>query len=241
MQSADPEAQERFWIGWNEQSLEHRLPDRVSRLRAEFVLRSLHQLGVRDADILEVGCGTGWFSEQLVQLGRVTAIDLASDIIVRAQRRLPQISFLAGDVLSLDIPSQAFDAIVTMETIAHVAEQKRFVERLAGLLRTDGYLLLTTQNRFVFERREDVAPLGDGQIRRWLSRRELRTLLKRHFRILKLTTLVPTGHRGVLRLINSTRLNRAASKILTVQRVRDIKERCGLGQTIVAVAQLSKR
>jgi ubiquinone/menaquinone biosynthesis C-methylase UbiE len=67
-----------------------------------------------------IGCANGWFSERLMEFGSVTAVDLADEVIARARARLPEVNFLAGDFLQLDLPSCNFDLIVSLETLAYV-------------------------------------------------------------------------------------------------------------------------
>ena len=113
---------------------------------------------------------------------------------------LPDIRFLAGDFMTLDVGS-GYDVVVCLETLSHLEDQPAFVRRLASCLRPGGLLLLTTQNRFVLQRRNNVMPPGPGQIRNWVNYMELKALIKPNFRILRLPSLEPDGHRGVLWLV----------------------------------------
>jgi hypothetical protein len=105
------------------------------------------------------------------------------------------------------------------------------------LLKPNGYLILTTQDKFVFRRRPDVVPLKPGHIRRWLSTREVRKLVRSHFRIGRVTTIVPEGHLGILRIINSHKLTALLERLGVRTYFDSLKERMGLGQTIVVLAQ----
>lgn len=142
------------WDSWN---LAYRQPgivsvDRATNRRMEEVLASLSRLRIPGARILEVGCGTGWLSQRLADFGSVTAVDLGAEIIRKAQASMPHIDFRSGDVLDLELPVNGFDVAVTVETLAHVADQVKFVHRIAQLLKPGGHLVLTTQNKFVFDR-----------------------------------------------------------------------------------------
>jgi SAM-dependent methyltransferase len=234
--SPSVDEQRRFWNDWNAAYPERKL-DRPSVARGEAALARLRALGLPAPRILEVGCGFGWLSERLAEVGPTTAIDLADEVLQRSRQRWPHVRFLAGDVMTADLEPGAFDVIVTLETFSHVDDQAAFCERLARLLAPRGYLILTTQNRFVFTRRTDVMPLRPGQIRRWVDRRGLRRLLAPRFEVLSLTSLVPAGHGGVLRIVNSTRLNAALGRLVGDSRLERLKERAGLGQTLIATAR----
>ena len=86
-----------------------------------------------------------------------------------------------------------------------------FVDKIARLLRPGGYLMLATQNRFTLKRWSEVVPQGVGQIRKWVDARTLRRLLASDFDVVELTSIVPVGDRGILRLINSVKVNKLLS------------------------------
>jgi ubiquinone/menaquinone biosynthesis C-methylase UbiE len=195
----------------------------------------LADLKMRGAKILEVGCGTGWLSNGLSEFGKVTACDIGSKIIDIAQEKYPQVDFLSGDVHDLDLPVNFFDVVVTSQVLAHVADQPAFVRRLAQLLKRGGLLLLDAQNRFVFERTAGIDP-PEGWIRKWVNMKELKSLLREDFSIRHATTLEPEGHLGVLRIVNSARVNRYGNAVFGAQRVKRMKEMAGFGQSLFVVA-----
>jgi len=135
--------------------------------------------------------------------------------------------------------SEEFDIVVSLETLSHVADQPAFIKRIRDVLKPGGYLILTTQNRLVFERRADVIPLAVGQIRRWVSPRELRRLLRDDFVVRRLVTLLPEGQLGILRLVNSKRIDRVLVRLVSRNLLERAKERLGFGQTIAVLAQRS--
>jgi hypothetical protein len=45
------------------------------------------------------------------------------------------------------------------------------------------------------------------------------------------------GRRGVLRLVHSTKLNRAMGLLFSPERIEELKERAGFGWTQIALAQ----
>ena len=123
-----------IWDDWN---LKYRLGrlDDPSKRRLIEIGTAMSDLKIRDARILEVGCGTGWLSAKLSEFGKVTAIDIGQKIIEIAQANYPHIDFRSGDVETLDLPVNSFDVIVTSEVLSHVVDQPVFVHRLAQLLK----------------------------------------------------------------------------------------------------------
>jgi ubiquinone/menaquinone biosynthesis C-methylase UbiE len=164
-------------------------------------------------------------------------VDIADGAVEEARKRVPQGTFFAGDALSLNLPSEAFDAVLTLETFSHVPSQPQFVELMARVLSKNGVLILTTQNRTVYTRRSGVRPPAEGQIRHWVTLRELRGLVAPHFEVLRLFTIQPSGDRGFLRVVNSGKINRAFSMVFSKAGLERFKERCGWGQTLVLLAR----
>jgi 2-polyprenyl-3-methyl-5-hydroxy-6-metoxy-1,4-benzoquinol methylase len=165
--------QQRFWNEWNATHREHN-QHYVSIRQAEVVIGWLASLGRTDLDILEVGCGAGWLCPQLLPYGQVTGTDLSDEVLARAQQRAPEVAFVSGDFMGLDLGSGRFDVIVTLEVLSHVADQAAFVRKLASHLRPGGHLMLATQNRVVLERFNRIPPPAPGQLRRWFDKYELR-------------------------------------------------------------------
>ena len=240
MSVPDEAEQQKFWNEWNSK---YRGVEKVAHLdtptlrRRDVVLGWLRQLQIKDANILDLGCATGWLTSQLAQFGTVTGVDIADASIREARSLYPHIEFACGDFVKMRLKDESFDAVVSLDTLSHVADQVAFVQRARRVLKPGGFLMLTIQNRFVFERRADVDPQGAGQIRHWLTRAEMRTLLESDFVIVQLTTLVPEGHLGILRLVNSHKLNGALRRLGFMRTWEALREWLGFGQTLAVLAQ----
>jgi hypothetical protein len=81
------------------------------------------------------------------------------------------------------VPARLRDdqVLVDFARITDRRSEKGKLERIATILRSEGYLILLTQNRPVYTRRSDVAPPARGQLRRWVTMRELRSMLRPRF------------------------------------------------------------
>ncbi|MGB9433465.1 MAG: class I SAM-dependent methyltransferase [Candidatus Acidiferrum sp.] len=229
------DAEVQLWDAWNSKYRQGGFDDQPSKRRMSEILASLADLKIHGANILEVGCGTGWLSSKLCEFGKVTAVDLGKEIIETAKVNYPEIDFRSGDVQTLDLPLNSFDVIVTLEVLSHAPNQPALVHRMAELLRPGGFLLITTQNKYVFERRADIGPPG-GWIRKWVAIKTLKRFLRPEFSLRRITTLEPEGHLGLLRAINSRRINRYFNAVFGASKVKLLKESFGFGQTIFVVA-----
>jgi 2-polyprenyl-6-hydroxyphenyl methylase/3-demethylubiquinone-9 3-methyltransferase len=108
---------------------------------------------LRDAAVLDVGCGGGLLSEALAGEGaRVTAIDLAPDLLkiaklhrlesgVEVDYRLSSVEALAA------LQPASFDAITCMEMLEHVPDPGSVLAACATLLKPGGRLFVSTLNR----------------------------------------------------------------------------------------------
>lgn len=107
--------------------------------------------------VLDIACGTGYGMRILGQGGasRVIGIDLsraALRYIQQAQQSLPQHAqprLVQANALALPLPAQAFDVIVSFETLEHLSQPRQFLAEARRILRPDGTLILSTPNRAV--------------------------------------------------------------------------------------------
>jgi 2-polyprenyl-3-methyl-5-hydroxy-6-metoxy-1,4-benzoquinol methylase len=231
------DTQQRFWNEWNSSTRERDVA-RVSLDQADVIESWLAARGRRDLDIIDVGCGAAWLEPRLSPFGRVTATDLSDEVLSRAKTRMPEVRFVAGDFMALEFGKSAFDAIVTLEVLSHVADQHAFIAKLHGMLRPGGQLMLATQNRPALQR-NDIPQPKPGQLRRWVDRHELRALLEPSFVVEELFSLTPQYNRGFLRLQHSHKLGRLVS-MLRLQRAwrrfEKLEERAWLGWTLMVRA-----
>ena len=108
---------------------------------------------LRDAAVLDVGCGGGLLSEALAQAGaKITAIDLAPNLLKVARLHGLE-SGIKVDYREMPVEALAeqapasFDAITCMEMLEHVPEPASIIEACAKLLKPGGRLFLSTLNR----------------------------------------------------------------------------------------------
>jgi 2-polyprenyl-3-methyl-5-hydroxy-6-metoxy-1,4-benzoquinol methylase len=230
--------QQQFWNSWN---ASYRYPGKLNQRtvrRGEVIIALVRSLGLDKPEILDFGCGTGWLSERLAEFGRVTGVDLAADVIAAAQSRAPHIRFLGGDLFQVPLSNAYYDIVISQEVIAYIPNQKAYLDRVANLLKPTGYLILTTPNKFVMKR-SDWPPQPAEHIEQWLSMADVKRLLRSRFRILYISTINPLGHRGILRLLNSYKINKLLGKVISNKNLESLKERAGCGYTIIVLARLA--
>ena len=144
------------------------------------------------ADVLELGCGTGWNADGLLRRHpgwRYTATDYDPDMVALAARRLSRfgdrVSVEQADATSLGYPEASFDVVVALGVWHHVGVWEKATLEAGRVLRPGGRLVLLDLlqdffggvNRRLFPpmrayRLEDLAGvLAGGGFRRVRSRR----------------------------------------------------------------------
>jgi 2-polyprenyl-3-methyl-5-hydroxy-6-metoxy-1,4-benzoquinol methylase len=234
------EKQRAFWNDWNASTREKDLNE-ISIEQIEVIVSWLNSLQRRDLKIIEVGCGAGWLCSHLVQFGQVTATDLSDEVLARAAHRVPEARFIAGDFMTTDVGSD-YDVVISLEVLAHVADQPAFLAKIADLLKPGGHLMLASQNKPALMLNDIPAP-KTGQLRRWVDRHELGELLAPRFEVKQMFAITPRFNRGPLRILNSLRLQRAADAVFVGSLLRGIKwieNRMWLGWTIMVLAEVRR-
>ena len=99
--------------------------------------------------ILDVGCGTGVFTIDVLSAGAdVTGLDLSFPMLKSAVRKLPEISFagVVADMTALPFADQSFDKTFSMTAIEFVNDIQKAIDELNRVTRKKGIVVLTTLN-----------------------------------------------------------------------------------------------
>ena len=236
-----------WWDLWN---TSYRAQDQLDVVSSELFSRAVALInGITEKEIsrvLEVGCGTGTLS-RMIECSSYLGLDFSPAAVeiarerscgsVTAQRN--STSYEVADFSEWQAPMNPFDVVICVDAIACIRNQSLVMQKMANCLRPGGRLVLTTVNRFVYNRirRSSSVRLENGPVSNWLNSQELRRLVREAgLAIEHFETIMPRGNAGILRLVNSHRLNnicgpRAAAGL------RRLKEVAGLGQYLVMVAR----
>jgi 2-polyprenyl-6-hydroxyphenyl methylase/3-demethylubiquinone-9 3-methyltransferase len=122
----------------------------LNPLRLRYVERAVP---LRDAAVLDVGCGGGILSEAMARAGaRVLGIDLSQAVLDVAElhalegKVAAEYRAVAAEELARERPA-AFDLVTCMEMLEHVPDPAASVAALAALAKPGGHVIVSTLNR----------------------------------------------------------------------------------------------
>ena len=157
------------------------------------VLAYLERFCPRDADILEVGCAEGMFTERLATRCRsLLAVDTSPIALERARRRCAwgeHVRFAEWD-LRTDPVSGTFDAVVAMDVLEciHAPNSLRTArQKLVASLRPGGGLFLTST-------RQPLEPENAWWSRRLLRGRWINGFVGRHPSLERVSETLDEGY-----------------------------------------------
>jgi len=182
--SIDPAEVEKFaamaedW--WNPKGKFKPLHD-LNPVRVRFIRDRAVKHFEKDADslkpltgltLLDIGCGGGLLCEPMSRMGAtVTGIDATEKNISVASLHAEQMGLnidyrcMAAENLA---EKAAYDIILALEVVEHVADVESFVKSISHLLKPGGILFMSTLNRTV--KSYALAIVGAEYVLRWLPR-----------------------------------------------------------------------
>lgn len=104
------------------------------------------RIDLESADALEVGCGSGYFVNRLVEFGArsATGIDLMPGRIDAARRRYPTHRFECANAAELPLPDNSYDLVVQFTCLSSVLEanlRREMAVEMWRVLRPGGAVL----------------------------------------------------------------------------------------------------
>ncbi|MCJ1758381.1 class I SAM-dependent methyltransferase [Mammaliicoccus sciuri] len=103
-----------------------------------------HYVTGNDNDILDIGCGTGRLTEQLLEYGRVSGLDLSEEMLEVAESRNPNINWYCQDMRDLDLP-QSYNVItIFCDSLNYITDPEEVLQvfNYVNQFLNDGGLLI---------------------------------------------------------------------------------------------------
>nr|WP_315243498.1 methyltransferase domain-containing protein [uncultured Albidiferax sp.] len=126
--------------------------------------------------VLDIGCGSGEVTRAIASLvgpwGSVVGVDGSASALAAAKAATEvtnhrNIAYVLGDLGALELAAGSFDCIVGRRVLMYVPGPQGVIARLAGLLRTGGWMALQEHDATMTPGRVGHWPLHD-QVHHWL-------------------------------------------------------------------------
>ena len=118
------------------------------------------------ADVLEIGCGVGYYALERARFARhVDGIDLSNQNIELARRHadrlgITNVAFRQSDLFNFQNNTQ-YDIVYAITVLMHIQDLVKASQKINALVRPGGYFLISDLNRFFH-----------GRIQRFLMHKE---------------------------------------------------------------------
>ncbi len=107
----------------------------------------------RDAQVLELGPGPGYFSGHVARSvpdGRLTLVDIQPEMLALAQKRLSamglqNVSYIQADAIDLPLENETFDVAFLVDVLGEVSDRVKCIGELYRILKRGGLLSITEQ------------------------------------------------------------------------------------------------
>ena len=97
--------------------------------------------------VLDVGCGSGWFSREAARRGaRVTSLDIAMQLLHETRRKV-HTERVNADACALPFADASFDMVISSECIEHTLDPRLALREIHRVTRPGGRLLVTVPNQ----------------------------------------------------------------------------------------------
>lgn len=134
---------------------------------------------VKGDSILDVGCGTGWFTRRFAQDGwNITGLDIdeAALAFARAQAG-PKIPYLSGDARDLPFAHNSFDRVVSIAALCFINDERQAVAELVRVTRHSFVIGWLNRHSLLYRRKGFDGGVGAYHGARWHDSDEVQELL----------------------------------------------------------------
>ena len=136
---------------------------------------------VEGLDVLDCACGEGYGSRILAEAARsVHGVDIDAETVEHARKRYATegLAFTRASALELPFDDDRFDAVVSFETLEHLAGHDELMSEFRRVLKPGGFLLMSSPDRKTYS--DDTGFENEFHVRE-LYRDQFEALLAKHF------------------------------------------------------------
>ena len=117
--------------------------------RPKWIIESIDLEDFQDKDILNIGCGFGWFEYNMAPFVKsIIGVEPDEKGLQTAKRNIniENVDFQIGDALKLPFEDSVFDTVVSWEVIEHIPKntEKLMINEISRVLKSGGVFYLST-------------------------------------------------------------------------------------------------
>jgi len=119
--------------------------DVASRRRARAMLKKYLRTPAADAVLLEAGCSSGYLLEELLEdwpESLVVGSDFIKGPLHRLAARRPTLPLLRFDLVKCPLPSASLDAVILLNVLEHIEDDRAAVAQVRRLLKPGGLAVI---------------------------------------------------------------------------------------------------
>ena len=160
----------------------------AGKLRWSRRIKMLTQHIKQNEKVLELGCGTGYFTREIVKTNAaVTAIDISPDLLAIAQKEVSatNVTFCEENAYLMTFADESFDSVIGSSVLHHLDIEKAIAE-IHRVLKSNGFIAFTEPNMLnpQIALQKNIPwlkrKLGDSPDETAFFRWQLISLLKKH-------------------------------------------------------------
>ena len=121
-----------------------------NKLTTPWILAEIRKYIGYHAEILDVGCGAGFFSNEAAKAGyKVTGLDIAEGALEVAESHdsTKSVRYVYGDAYDIPFSRESFDVVMAMDVFEHVSDPQKIIYEASRVLRPGGLFFFHTFNR----------------------------------------------------------------------------------------------
>ena len=148
--------------------------------QTEYRLLSNELAPFSGGQILDVGCGTGWFTRQMATLpGQfVTGIDLNAEWLAFARSRDARSTYLQANALALPFADNSFDHVLSVAALCFTTDWHKAVSEIVRVTRRRFAIGMLNRNSLLWRAKGRHGGSGAYRGALWLSPEEFGDSLK---------------------------------------------------------------
>lgn len=105
-------------------------------------------LNVAGEYCLDIGCGTGFFSQMLIERdAKVISADFSRHALDYCERINENLTLVQCNAENMAFRSDSFKFVLALDVIEHLYKPEKFISEIHRILKSEGQLLISTNNR----------------------------------------------------------------------------------------------